>query len=123
MMDLHPFRSWQIARLFARQFKARFLPQTQHLSDCVNRLNAGGVSILIKIGIARNLNCIHQAERAVRVMFFGDPALEKVVAVTHAAATFESCGRQVSSQTRKRSNELACRSRRTRATCSIYQGT
>ena len=54
-------------------------------------------------------------------MFFGDPALEKVVAVTHAAATVEPCGRQVSSQTRKRRNELECRSRRQRANCSIYQ--
>ena len=53
----------------------------------VNRLNAGCVSVLIEKGITRHLDRVDESDGPVRVVFFGYPALEEVVAVSHRILT------------------------------------
>src|SRR4029077_8427306 len=98
MMNLHPLGSRHIASLLATQLETRFFPNSQHFSDHVDRLDSSGVSVLIKKRIARNLNCVSQANRSVRVMFCRDPAGKEVVPITHTAATIELVVRQAFSQ-------------------------
>src|SRR6266550_7223042 len=123
MVHLHPLRAGQISHLFAGQLQARFLADSQHLSNCVNRLNASGISVLIKKRIARDLDRVGQAERTVRIMFFGYPASEEVVAVADAAvaAVLGACEIFRAPQTRERRDELECRSWRERAHGTAYE--
>src|SRR5213593_4418077 len=123
MMDLHPLRAWHIAGLFARKLQARFFADSQHLANGVNRLNARGVSVLIEKGVTRHLDRISQANCTVRIMFFGYPALEEVIAVTHTAtaAVFGTCEIFCAPQTGERRDELECRSWRQAADRTINQ--
>jgi hypothetical protein len=110
MVNLHPLWPGHIAGLLACQLEARFFADSQHLSDYVNRLNASRVSVLIEKGVARNLDRIGQPYCAMRVMFFGYPASEKVIAVTHtaAAAVFGACEIFRAAQTGERRDKLEC---------------
>src|SRR6266702_1564099 len=110
MMVFHPLRASHIAGLFARKLKARFFADSQHLANGVNRLNARGVSVLIEKGVTRHLDRISQANCTVRIMFFGYPALEEVIAVTHTAtaAVFGACEIFGAAQTGERRDELEC---------------
>src|SRR6266542_2277656 len=76
MVHLHPLRAGHISHLFAGQLQARFLADSQHLSNCINRLNASGISVLIKKRIARDLDRVGQTERTVRIVLFRNPASE-----------------------------------------------
>src|SRR5213596_4035078 len=112
MMDLHPLRSRHIAGLFARKLQTGLLANPQHLANVIKRLNAGCVAVLIKKGVTRYLDGIDQSDCTVCVMFFSNPALEEVIAVTHAstAAVFGACEIFHAAQTGERRDELECRS-------------
>ncbi len=86
-MNLHPLRPWHIASLFAGQLQAGFLANAQHLANVVNRLNPSCIAILIEEGVTRYFDRINQPNCAVPGMF---PALEVVVAITHATAAVET---------------------------------
>src|SRR5439155_18327312 len=123
MMDLHPLRSRHIAGLFARKLQTGVLADPQHLANVIKRLNAGCVAVLIEKGVTRYLDRIGQTDGAVRVMFFGHPALEEVVAVAYAsaAAVTRVCKIFRAPQTGERCYELECRSRRQGADRTVDQ--
>ena len=66
--------------------------------------------VLIEKGVARDLERIGDPDGSVRVMLFGYPAPEKVVAVADAAvaAVFGACEIFRAPQTRERCDELEC---------------
>src|SRR6266496_4873693 len=110
MMNLHPLRPRHIAALFAGELEARFLANAQHLANVVNRLNAGCVPVLVEKGVTRDLDGIDQSDCTVCVMFFSNPALEEVIAVTHTAtaAVFGACEIFHAAQTGERCYQLEC---------------
>src|ERR1700682_5410646 len=122
MMNLQPLRAWHIAALLGSKANARFFAHAEHLSHCVDRINAGSVAILVEKGVTRNFDRVAESDCSMRVMFFVHPALKEVVAIANAAPATVTRGREVFAQTGQRGDELEGRSRRKGADGTVMNG-
>ena len=87
VIDPEPLGGWQQTRILATEFNPRGLTESEGISNLIDRIDSGRVSILIKISIAGIFNRLSQGLSSMSAPFCGDPAFHVSVSVGHAAAT------------------------------------
>ena len=115
---LQPSGTRKDPRLLAIEPDIGGLPEPEHVTDRGDRINAGGIPVLIEKRVARHFHRVAERQRSVPA---AAPALEVVVAIGHAAAAVERSLYQPFAQTCEGGHDLECRSRRERADGAVDQ--
>lgn len=97
------------------------MPQSEHFPHQIDLLYAGGISILIEIGVTGNFDGIRQRELSVSAVLLRDPALHILVAVLNATIATEAFVHDPGPASRQRNRDLVGRTRRIGTDGAVHQ--
>ena len=98
------------------------MTETEHVTHGDDLLDAGGISELVEIGVAGNLERVFDAKLAVCAFFFSYPALHVFVAVLNAAVAAEGFLPQTGAHSGEGDGNLVGRTGRVGADGAVHEG-